>query len=260
LEKTARERGPIRTLGEVVHNHEVLQRLAGIGITVADNIDEMDSKVVSIGTHGISPRVEQKIRSRYTEVIDTTCPFVKRAQAAANRLAKADFLVVIYGDASHPEVRGILGWAEGQGIATMDEKFITTLERLPRRLGILSQTTQIPAHFSEFVKKVIDLALVKDVEIRIIDTICHDIRERQQAAFTLARKVDLMLVIGSHTSANTNHLAELCVTVAKTHLVETAADIQLSWLQNEQHIGVASGASTAEETINEVIARLEELG
>jgi len=259
LEKTARERGRVETLGAVVHNQQVLQRLAEIGITVANSIDDIQAETVAIGAHGVDPRLEDEIRARYTDIINTTCPFVHRAQAAARRLARSGFLVIIYGDATHPEVRGILGWANGKGVATLDENFIATLEHLPRRLGILSQTTQIPAHFTQFVKKIIDSTLAKDAELRIIDTICHDIRERQQAALELANRVDLMLVIGSHTSANTNHLAELCATTTKTCLVETAEEIQPSWLQGHHHVGVTGGASTAEETINEVLARLEAL-
>ena len=259
LEKTARERGRVETLGAVVHNQQVLQRLAKIGITVANSIDDIQAETVAIGAHGVDPRLEDEIRARYTDIVNTTCPFVHRAQAAARRLARSGFLVIIYGDATHPEVRGILGWANGKGVATLDENFIATLEHLPRRLGILSQTTQIPAHFTQFVKKIIDSTLAKDAELRIIDTICHDIRERQQAALELANRVDLMLVIGSHTSANTNHLAELCATTTKTRLVETAEEIQPSWLQGHHHVGVTGGASKAEETINEVLARLEAL-
>jgi len=257
LEKAARERDRVETLGAVVHNQQVLQRLADIGVRVANGVDDIQGDTVAIGAHGVSPQLEEEIRARYIEIIDTTCPFVHRAQVAAHRLAKSGFLVIIYGDANHPEVRGILGWANGKGIATLDENFIATLEHLPRRLGVLSQTTQIPARFTEFVKKLIDSALVKDSELRIIDTICHDIRERQQAALELAGRVDLMLVIGSHTSANTSHLSGLCATATKTYLVETAQAIQPSWLQGHHHIGITSGASTAEQTINEVLAKLE---
>jgi len=106
------------------------------------------------------------------------------------------------------------------------------------------------------VKEFIDSALVKDSELRIIDTICHDIRQRQAAALKLASKVDLMLVIGGHTSANTNHLVGLCSTATKTYLVETAKGIQPSWLQGQCHIGITSGASTDEQTIDEVLAKL----
>ena len=259
LEKVARERGRVETLGAVVHNQQVLQRLADIGIRVANSVDDIQGDTVAIGTHGVSPQLEDKIRARYTDIVNTTCPFVHRAQLAARRLAKSNFFVIVYGDANHPEVRGILGWVNGKGVATLDENFMATLERLPRRLGVLSQTTQIPACFTEFVKKIIDSALTKDAELRIIDTICHDIRERQQAALELANRVDLMLVIGSHTSANTNHLAELCATATKTHLVETAEEIQPSWLQGRHHIGVTSGASTAEQTISEVLTKLKAL-
>ncbi len=128
---------------------------------------------------------------------------------------------------------------------------------LPRRLGVLSQTTQIPAHFTEFVKKLIDSVLAKNSELRIIDTICYDIRQRQAAALKLASRVDLMLVIGGHTSANTNHLVQLCSMATKTYLVETAEEIQPSWLQGQCHIGITAGASTDEQTINEVLIKLE---
>jgi len=257
LEKAARERGQVEALGAIVHNQQVLQRLASIGVRVASSMEDIQGNNVAIGAHGVSPQLEEELRARYSDIINTTCPFVHRAQVAARRLAKAGFYVVIYGDADHPEVRGILGWAGGKGVATLDDGTMAALEHLPRRVGVLSQTTQIPAHFTEFARRLIDTALIKDSELRIIDTICHDIRERQQAAIDLANRVDLMLVIGSHTSANTNHLTQLCATATRTHLIETAEDIQPSWLQDHHHIGVTGGASTAEETINEVLAKLD---
>ncbi len=259
LEKVARERGQVEALGAIVHNQQVLQRLADIGVRVASSLDDIQGNTVAIGAHGVSPQLEAEIRARYSDIIDTTCPFVHRAQIAARRLASSGFFVIVYGDGDHPEVRGILGWANYKGVATLNENFVAKLERLPRRLGVLSQTTQIPTRFVEFVKKLIDSALTKDAELRIIDTICHDIRERQQSALELANRVDLMLVIGSHTSANTNHLAELCSTATKTYLVETAEEIQPSWLQDHRQVGITGGASTAEETINEVLAKLKAL-
>jgi len=259
LERVARERGGVETLGAVVHNQQVLQRLAEIGVRLARGVDDIRGDTVAIGAHGVNPQLEEELRARHINIINTTCPFVHRAQIAARRLAKSGFFVIIFGDAEHAEVRGVLGWANGRGVAALDERFIATLDHLPRRLGILSQTTQIPARFTEFVKRLIDSALVKDSELRVIDTICHDIRQRQAAALKLANRVDLMLVIGGHTSANTNRLAELCSMATKTYLVETAEEIQPSWFQGQSHIGVTGGASTAEETINEVVMRLEAL-
>ena len=257
LEKVARERGVVETLGAVVHNQQVLQRLAEIGVRVAQGVDDIGGDVVAISSHGVSPQIEEEIRARHIDIINTTCPFVHRIQTAARRLAETGFFVIIYGDADHTEVKGVLGWANGKGLATLDEKSIAELDSLPRRLGVLSQTTQIPAHFTEFVKRLIDSAFTKDSELRIIDTICHDIRKRQAAALELANRVDLMLVIGGHGSANTNHLAELCSMATETHLVETAEEISPSWFQGKHHIGITSGASTPEQTIDEVLMKLE---
>ncbi len=257
LEKVARERGGVETLGAVVHNEQVLQRLAKSGVRVAQNVASIQGDVVVTSSHGISPQMEEEIRARHIDIISTTCPFVLRAQVAARRLAESGFFVVIYGDADHPEVKGILGWTNGQGIASLDEKLIAAFDRIPRRLGMLSQTTQVPVHFAEFVKKLIDVAFTRDSEIRIIDTICHDIRERQSAALKLAGKVDLMLVVGGHHSANTNRLAELCAMATRAYLIETADAIQPSWLAGKQRIGITAGASTDEQTVNEVLRRLK---
>ena len=259
LEKVARERGGVETLGAVVHNQQVLQKLADIGVRVVSNIDDITGDTVVTSSHGVSPDLEESIRVRNIDVVSTICRSVRRAQVAAQRLANSGFFVIIYGDGNHPEVKGILGWAKGQGLATLDEKPVVALDPLPRRLGILSQTTQVPAHFVEFVKKIIDFAMTKDSEIHIIDTICHDIRERQDAALELARRADLMLVVGGRSSANTNRLAELCSQVTETHLIETAEEIQPEWIKDKNLIGVTAGASTARESVDEVMKRLKDM-
>jgi 4-hydroxy-3-methylbut-2-enyl diphosphate reductase len=259
LEKVVAERGEVETLGEVVHNQQVLQRLAEIGVRVAKSVDDIKGDMVAISSHGVTPEVEEQLKARHIGIIDTTCPFVNRLQNAARKLAESGFFIVIYGSADHTEVKGVLGWAEGKGLATLDEKDIFKLDPLPRRLGVLSQTTQIPAHFVGFVQKLIDGAFGRDSEIRIIDTICHDIRRRQAQALELAGRVDLMLVIGGKGSANTNRLVELCEAVTETHLIETVAEIDPSWFDGKRTIGVTSGASTAQTTIDEVLARLDSL-
>jgi len=259
LEKVAQERGGVETLGAVVHNQQVLQKLSEIGVKVVKNIEEIKGDTVVTSSHGVSPDMEEKIRARNISVISTTCANVSRAQQAAKQLAESGFFVIVYGDSNHPEVKGILGWAKNHGIATTDEKAVAAIKPLPRKLGILSQTTQVPAHFAEFVKKIIDLALTKNSEINIIDTICHDLRERLPEAFELANRADLMLVVGGRSSANTNRLAELCAQVTETHLIETANEIKPAWLKNKKHIGVTSGASTAEATVEEVLRKLAEM-
>ena len=115
LERLARERGGVETLGAVVHNQQVLQRLAEIGVRVARHVDDIQGDVVAISSHGASPEVEEKLRARHIQVVNTTCPFVHRVQIAARRLARNGFFVIIYGDADHTEVKGVLGWAGGRG-------------------------------------------------------------------------------------------------------------------------------------------------
>ncbi len=259
LEKAAKQYNSLETLGPVVHNEQVSKRLDKLGIHVINSLQEISSAVVAISSHGVSSEVESQLRSKPVTVIDTTCPFVSRAQIAARRLAEVGFFVIIFGEAGHPEVKGILGYAQNKGLATLDGASIAKLHTLPRRLGILSQTTQIPEHFNAFVKDVIDLTLQRDAEIRILDTICHDIRKRQSLSLDLASKVDMMLVIGGKSSANTRRLLELCSVRTETHMIEKSEEIDLLWLKGKQTIGITSGTSTAEFSITEVIKRLEDL-
>ncbi len=259
LEKSAGEQGTIETLGAVVHNQQVLQRLAGLGVSVAGSLDDVTGNTVAIGAHGVGPEVAAEISRRNLKIVDTTCRFVHRAQSVAQRLSNEGFFVIVYGDVNHPEVKGILAWAGGNGMATLDARKIAELKPLPGRIGIVAQTTQIPANFNEFLKNVVDIALHKDSELYIVDTICHDIRRRQESAQKLANKVDLMFVVGDHTSANTNRLAELCSRQTETHLIETADEIKPQWLKGHKHIGITGGASTAEETITAVQNKLEKL-
>jgi 4-hydroxy-3-methylbut-2-en-1-yl diphosphate reductase len=257
LENKVKIFGKIESLGAVVHNEQVMQDLAQKGICVVKDIKDINGSVVAISAHGLSPQVEQELKTKKLEVIDTTCPFVKRAQMTARRLSEAGFGVVVYGDSLHTEVKGILGWANNRGIATLDAKELDFSKINSRRFGILSQTTQIPEKYTAFVKNVLDFALNKDAEIRILDTICHDIRTRQTVSVELAKKVDLMFVIGGNTSANTKRLFELCSAYTPSYLIESYDDIDLSWLKPGIRIGVTSGTSTSNKTIQEVVNYLK---
>jgi 4-hydroxy-3-methylbut-2-en-1-yl diphosphate reductase len=258
LEQAVSKNGSLDSLGPVVHNEQVAQRLNEMGVNIVQSVDEIKSKIVSISSHGVSPQIEAELKAKSVEVIDTTCPFVKRAQIAAKRLSESGFYVVVYGEAQHPEVKGILGWANEKGLATLDVNPLIKSSISLRRIGILSQTTQVPENFTRFVKDLIDITLKKDIEIRIIDTICHDIRKRQVSSLELAGKVDLLLVIGGRSSANTRRLWEICSKETETYLISKADEINPDWLKNKKEIGITSGTSTSEETIDEVIKRLSD--
>ncbi len=252
LEMAAVKHDHIETLGAVVHNEQVTKRLREMGIRTIDNLDELQSEVVAISSHGVGPIVENELRARSLRVIDTTCPFVKRVQRAARKLVEGGFFVVVFGDARHPEIKGIMGGVQNKGVATQDTSFFKTFQDIPRRIGILAQTTQIPENFTSFVKNMIDLTLRQDSEIRVLDTICHDIRKRQSFSLELASAVDLMLVIGGQSSANTRRLTEICSKIVETHQISQAMEIEPHWLNGKSKIGLTSGTSTPEESIDEV--------
>jgi len=258
IEKAAREHLELATLGPTVHNRLVVARLADMGVKVVSNLDQVKGGIVAITSHGVPPGLSQQIQARQLQVIDTTCPIVRSAQRAAKRLAEAGFGIVIFGEANHPEVKGLLGWAGDKAIATMEGEELSP-KSLPQRLGILSQTTQSHGQFARFTNTVVDIALPDIKELRIINTLCQETQKRQEAAVELAEKSDLMIVVGGLNSANTKRLAEVCAPIVETHLIETADEIKPSWLRDKKHIGVTAGASTPDEAIDEVVARLREL-
>ncbi|MCK4362891.1 MAG: 4-hydroxy-3-methylbut-2-enyl diphosphate reductase [Dehalococcoidia bacterium] len=257
LERAAVERGPIQTLGPIVHNQQVVERLAKFGVKVAESLDQLEGNTVAISSHGVSPQVVEQIKDRGLQIVDTTCPFVRRTQVAARRLAGAGFFVIVFGEESHPEVQGILGHAKGKGLATLE---LPKFNNPPQRIGILSQTTQCLSGFVHFILSFAQSYLALTSELRVVNTICDATSRRQQAALELAERVDLMLVVGSRSSANTQRLAEICSAVVETHHIERAQEIDPLWLRNHrpQYIGVTAGASTPEEAIEEAMALLLE--
>ena len=246
----------IATLGPIVHNKTVVARLKSLGVRVVDNVDGLKGGVIAISSHGVSPAVYEKIQSRGAKVIDTTCPIVRSAQKAAQRLAKAGFGVIIFGEASHPEVRGLLGWAGENAIASMNVDTITG-EIVSKRIGILAQTTQSRGEFTAFVNRLTEKLLPHVQEIRIMNTLCQETQKRQSAAEELAETSGLMIVIGGHNSANTRRLAEVCSPLVETHHIENADEIDAEWLHGKKKVGITAGASTPDEAIDQVIQRIE---
>ena len=256
VEKAARERGPIQTLGALVHNRQVVDGLASRGIGIASNLDEVDGRIIAIASHGVEPEILEDARARGYEIVDATCPFVRKVQVAARKLSKAGLWVLVFGDAAHPEVRGVLGFAGDKASASLE---VPNLGDLPKRLGIVCQTTQNQELFTEFLGKVVSQGLSRFSEIHVVNTICDATRRHQVAALDLTKRVDLMLVIGGYDSANTKRLAKICSdTNVPTFHIEGAAEIAPDWLRGYNRIGITAGASTPDEVIDEVVSALKE--
>jgi 4-hydroxy-3-methylbut-2-enyl diphosphate reductase len=194
-------------------------------------------------------------------VVDTTCPIVTRSQQWAKRLAEDGFAVIIFGDPNHKEVRGVLGWAPGKAFAiTSIDQLDELPDDLPTRIGVLSQTTETEGHFAEFVRALLERRMDRISELRVINTLCNATTSQQAAAQELAHQVDLMFVIGGKESANTRHLAEVSREEGvETYHVESAGDIKPEWLSGHQRVGVTAGASTPDDAVEAVVARLREL-
>jgi 4-hydroxy-3-methylbut-2-enyl diphosphate reductase len=181
---------------------------------------------------------------------------VRKAQVVAQRLGKEGLEVLVFGDASHPEVQAVLGWAGKNASASLEIPQFTTQ---PKRLGILCQTTQNQERFANFVARIIASDTAKFSELHIFNTICDATRKHQAAALELAKRADMMIVIGGKDSANTKRLAEICAdTGVTTYHIETVTELDPSWVQGRRHIGVTAGASTPDEAIDEVVLKLKE--
>jgi 4-hydroxy-3-methylbut-2-en-1-yl diphosphate reductase len=255
IEGAARKQQGITTLGPIVHNRLVVARLAAMGVKSINNLDEFKGGILAIPSHGVSPEVLERITMLHVDVIDTTCPNVRSAQKAAKQLSEGGFSVIIFGEATHPEVRALVGWAGNKAIATLENSDIAGYQPSDR-LGILSQTTQSKAQFTDFTSDLLTKIFPDVHEVRVINTLCDETQKRQTAAFDLARKSDLMIVVGGRNSANTQRLADVCSPITETHLIETADEIETIWLSGKRQIGITAGASTPDEAIAEVAQKL----
>ena len=256
LKEAANKYGKVETLGPLAHNRLLVEELASLGIKPINHLDQAQGSTLAITTHGTSPMTLSEIRVRHINIIDTTCPIVHKAQDTANELAEAGFDVIIFGDAEHSEVKGLIGWAGDKGIAALNMKQIDRSGKLPSRLGIISQTTQTQVAFIKFTRQLMDMVGPEVEEMRLINTLCKVTQGQQEAAIKLARRSQLIIVIGGSNSANARHLVEICSPLVETYLVETAEEVNNSWLLGKQNIGITAGASTPDEAVEELIAKL----
>lgn len=248
----------IDSLGSIVHNPVVASRLKSDGVEIVATLTETSRPSVAITAHGAGPEIYGRVQSAGRELIDTTCPIVAKAQRAARRLVNAGFKVIIYGDANHPEVRGVMAWTRGRGVvlASADEP----VEIARRKVALLCQTTKSQESFTHFVSEFLARHIDQINEVRVINTTCPETEDRYEAARELSKDVELMIVIGGRNSANTGKLAATCRAAGvETHQVEHEGEIDPAWVRGKQRVGVTAGASTPDESVRGVVERLREI-
>jgi len=246
---------PIHTLGPLIHNPQVVKQLEDKGVTVRHVPEEIDSGVVIVRSHGVSPAVMETLQRPNVEVVDATCPFVQRAMRWARQLDDEGYQVVIVGDESHPEVQAVRGYVASGNSFVVDSP--QAIDELPtaKRIGVIAQTTQSKSVFQACVSALIG----KAQEIKVFDTICTATEQRQASAKQLAAQVDVMVVIGGHNSANTKRLAEVCQEQGtRTIHVETPDELRREWFAGVRRAGVTAGASTPDWLIEGVLKRMSE--
>lgn len=249
--------GSVQTLGPLIHNPQVVEELEhNHGVTVAQDADHVSGDTVVIRSHGVVPEVIQHLHALDKDVVDATCPYVKKVHAAAERLVREGYQVLVVGEAGHPEVEGILGHAPS-AVAVVNPDDLEHLS-LSRKVGVVVQTTQSRTTLASLVSAILLKGSVD--ELKVVDTICEATAERQRAAAALAQKADVMIVIGGRNSANTTRLAEICATYCNnTHHVETADELAADWFENAEIIGITAGASTPASQIASIQTQIEQL-
>jgi len=250
-----RSKKPIHTLGPIIHNPQVVDSLAADGVRSIDRIEEATGGTVIVRSHGVEPEVIERAAERSLEVVDATCPFVAAAQQRAADLVRDGYKLVLVGEHDHPEVVGILARARGGALVAEKAEDVAGLKPC-KRVGVVVQTTQSIARLQEIV----DRLLERCSELKVFNTICDATTNRQQSAKELAKRVDVMLVVGGKNSANTTRLAQICrETNSRTHHIETATELRPEWFKKAGHVGVTAGASTPDWILDEVVGRLHAL-
>jgi 4-hydroxy-3-methylbut-2-enyl diphosphate reductase len=259
---TRRAKKPIFVLGSLVHNGDVIAKIAEKGITRIERADFFAAHSGDIGTiivnaHGAGPDFYEKAKALGVDVVDTTCPKVIKVQRLARVFARRGLKIVIIGDHGHKEVRGINEWGDGNAVIISEEEDLGKLNFPPEeRIAVLSQTTQN----EDFYKKISDQIKEKYKNAEIQFTACQTTHDRQGEIKKLAKENDVIVVIGSRGSANSNRLFEIAKNInTKAYFIENSKEIKKEWFSGVQKVAVTAGASTPGWIIKEVVEALQKI-
>ena len=250
---TKRKKGVgVYSLGEIIHNKDVVRQLAAAGLKIAENVEQIPTGTVIIRSHGAGEQQLKQIRKKGLKIVDATCILVKRVQKIAKMLHRQGYKVVIIGDKGHPEVQAVIGSAPD--IAVFGDKTDINNLKKNQRLGVICQTTQSPEFFAKMIAQI---AKTSFSELKVINTLCKEAIKRQTCAVQLCRQVDVMFILGGLHSANTRKLAELCKKYnTRTFHLQNWKELDKSILFGNNVAGVTAGASTPQWVIDEFVENL----
>jgi len=254
----AQKHGNSLTYGPLIHNKDEINRLKeGFNIGLAEKLSDVKKgDTVVIRTHGIPKDELEVLKEQNNRVIDATCPYVTKPQQIVEKMSSNGYSVIIFGDRNHPEIKGVVSYADGEeAFVVLDEK---ELEELPLRgkVAVVAQTTRKPEDFL----KIVNALILKHKEVRVFNTICNATFENQDAAADLAKKADIMIVIGGKHSSNTKQLHSIASRDCKdSYLIENESELKEEWFKDKELCGISAGASTPDWIVQNVINRIMEI-
>ena len=247
----------VYALGPLIHNKQAVEKYENMGLITIDEIDDIqessDSEMI-IRSHGVPKRVYDEAEAKGIQVVDTTCPFVRKIHYIVNKGEEDNKSIILLGDSRHPEVIGINGWCKDKAIIFKELEEVKNYDfDKSKEYIVVSQTTMNEKNFDLIIQYLKSL----DLKLNIKNTICSATRVRQQAARELSEKVDVMVVIGGKHSSNTQKLVKICSEIVDTISIETKKDMKDVDFSGYSKIGVTAGASTPDWIIEDAIEFLK---
>ena len=255
LAKETRERKTekVFTFGDLIHNPQVIADLEQKGIHSIDDLDMIAEGTVIIRSHGVSPKIYATLNKKQIEIVDATCPIVKKIQKLVEALAKKEEEIIIVGNKKHPEIKGLIGYSRKKGIIIESEQQAKNLSTKKSR-AVLAQSTQDLFLFIAVVAALIE----RTEELKVYNTICQSTQTRQKSTSELASCVDTLFIIGGKNSSNTKKLYQISKRILPhTYFIEKADHITPVMVKGAKKIGLSGGASTPPEAIQEAVAKIK---
>lgn len=239
------------SLGPLIHNRLAVEDLMRSGVRSCDEIRGLKkNEIVIIRSHGVAPDVMARLKAKNCQIIDATCPRVRRAQRYVEKLAGEGYHVVIVGEKDHPEVKGLLGYAGKRASIYNDNE-----RPGKKKIGVVPQTTLNQERFNRAVTDLMPEA----IEMKIYNTICQETAVRINEAVKIAKKADIMIVIGGKNSANTTRLYQTCRKLRRSYHIESAGELKRSWFKAVKSVGITAGASTPKQQVDEVVKKIRRM-
>ena len=246
------------TLGPLIHNPLEIERLSkNYNVKYVNSTDEVDENIkrVIVRTHGIPKNKYNELLNKNVEVIDATCPFVKKPQEIVEKMSKEGYDIVIFGDKNHPEIQGVMSYSVHERVyVVLDVNELKNIH-LREKIATVAQTTRKISDYLEITNYLIS----NYKEVRVFNTICNATFENQDAVRELSREADVMIIVGGKNSSNTKQLFNIAKDNCDAYLVESEDEIKKEWFEGKKLCGVSAGASTPEWLVEKIISRIKDL-